>query len=140
MKRITGAMKTWGRWRLPIDLASGYAKESIILKIDVPFVPSQSRILCLDSKECKRPECTKENLCWHCSDLAMNTRINHEWLCLSQLEKDCVWGKYAATSHVKNDGNIVTAREGAVIVKVKWARFKEAWPRGVKRINSKVGL
>ena len=123
MKRITGAMKTWGRWRLPIDLASGYPKENIILKIDVPFVPSQSRILCLDM------EASQETL-----------DINHEWLCLSQLEKNCVWGKYAATSHVKDDGNIVTAREGAEIVKVGWSRFKEAWPRGVRRINSKMGL
>ena len=123
MKRITGACHTWGIYRLTVDSECGYPKESILTKIDVPFVPSQSRILCADI------DVSQETLA-----------INREWLCLPQLQKKCVFGKYAMTKILHDDGNIYTAKEVAKLLEFTWDTFQSSWQWGVKRINSKVGL
>jgi len=123
VKRITGALHTWGIYRLAVDSEEGYPKESILTKIDVPFVPSQSRILCPDIPV------SQETL-----------DINREWVKLPKLQKKCVFGKFAMTKIVGEDGLVLTAKQVAKKLGVEWNKFQSSWQWGVKRINSKVGL
>ena len=116
-------MHTWGIYRLTVDSECGYPKESILTKIDVPFVPSQSRILCVDI------DASSETL-----------SINRQWLWLPKLQKKCVFGKYGMTKILHDDGNIYTAKEVAKLFELPWDTFQSSWQWGVKRINSKVGL
>ena len=123
MKPITIELRKWGPYILSVDWDCGFPSENILSKVNMPYVPSQSRILCYD------PEVSE-----------MTLAITRAWKMLPSLEKKCVYGKYAWTSHIKEDGQIVTAKEGAFIVGVKWDRFQSTWPRGAHKISVKVGL
>ncbi len=127
MKKITGALHKWGVWRLVIELDDGYSEESIMHRIavdDLVFgIPPKDRILCRD------PKASNETIL-----------INREWVKLPSLQKKSVFGKYALTNYVQEDGNVWTEKEVARILGFPLDTFQSSWGRGVKRINRKVGL
>ena len=127
MKKITGAMHTFGIYILAVETNCGYSKENILHRIKegiVSSAPSKDRILCLDQ------EVSNETLA-----------INREWKKLPSRQKKAVFGKYAMTKIIGEDGLILTAKQACKLLRFpSWNRFEESYTRGVKRINSKVGL
>ena len=73
----------------------------------------------------------------------MTIQFNRAWLDLPgerRGQKACVYGKFVGTQIVKEDGNIMTAKEIARALGLSKEKFDEHWGRGVTRISGKVGL
>jgi len=144
VRRITRVFHSWGIYRLPFEVNSGYSTTNLLhrmkeLRANVS-VQGKDKILCHDPKDCNRDYCTKDNPCRYCSDLILHFRIDVEWSKLPELQKQCVFGKYGMTKIVGEDGNILTAKQAAKILGVPWSDFQSSWQWGVNKINSKVGL
>lgn len=128
IKKITGAMYTWGQDQLR---SSNYNPHSSTNTLDryrkegeVQSAPARDRILCYDPKD--RDQIVID--------------IQQEWLKLGKLQKLCVWGKFVSTQEIKEDGNLITAKEIAKELGLHKDKFDEHWSRGVRRINGALKL
>ena len=129
MKTITGAMKEWGKDKLEELNYNPYSETNILERIrwetNIQRSPPRDKILCYDPKRKKG----------HIND------INREWKKLPKRTRECILGKYVIATHVvREDGKVYTAREVAHSMEMSLDRFNEIVSRGVRRINSKVGL
>jgi len=129
VKRITGAMKEWGRDKLEELNYNPYSDTNILERYrwegNIQRSPPRDKILCYDPKGRKG----------YVND------INRAWKKLPKRTKECIIGKFVIATHVvRDDGKVYTAREVANNMEMSLSRFNEIVSRGVRRINSEVGL
>jgi len=132
VKRITGAMKEWGRDKLEELNYNPYSNTNILERIrwerNIQRSPPRDKILGYDRHDPKGKT-------GHIND------INREWKKLPKRTRECILGKYVIATHVvREDGKVYTARQVANSMEMSLDRFNEIVSRGVRRINSKVGL
>ena len=124
MKAITAAGYEWGADKLREGEYNPFSSGRIF---EVNSTPPSSKILGYDPA--KRDK--------------MTIQFNRAWLDLPgerRGQKACVYGKFVGTQIVKEDGNIMTAKEIARALGLSKEKFDENWGRGVTRISGKVGL
>ena len=134
MKAITAALYEWGADKLKEGEYNPYSKESVMERIKwrVPAqtTPPKSKVLCYDPKDSERLE----------EGQKLSIQVNRAWLDLPGRQKSCVYGKFVGTQIVKEDGNIMTAKEVAKVLGLSKEKFDENWGRGVTRISGRMGL
>lgn len=127
MKQISAALYAWGEWKLKELSHNPYSDTNIMYRIEkegrVQTSPSRDKILCYDGKA---PAYVHD--------------LNRAWRQLPSRQKLCVFGKYAYTQVLKDDGNPYTAREVAMKADITYDTFKENVSYGVRVINGKVEL
>ena len=124
MKAITAAGYEWGADKLREGEYNPFSSGRIF---EVNSTPPSSKILGYDPKRRDK----------------MTIQFNRAWLDLPgerRGQKACVYGKFVGTQIVKEDGNIMTAKEIARALGLSKEKFDEHWGRGVTRISGKVGL
>ena len=124
MKAITAALYEWGTDKLKEGEYNPFSSGRIF---EVNSTPPSSKILGYDPKRRDK----------------MTIQFNRAWLDLPgerRGQKACVYGKFVGTQIVKEDGNIMTAKEIARALGLSKEKFDEHWGRGVTRISGKVGL
>ena len=127
MKAITAAGYEWGADKLREGEYNPFSKENTLGRCEVNSIPPSSTILGYDPKNRDK----------------MTIQFNRAWLDLPgerRGQKACVYGKFVVTQIVKEDGNIMTAKEIARALGLSKEKFDEHWGRGVTRISGKVGL
>ena len=130
MKAITAALYEWGTDKLREGEYNPFSSGRIF---EVNSTPASSKILGYDPKDSEYLEDGQK----------LSVKVNRAWLDLpgeKRGQKACVYGKFVGTQIVKEDGNIMTAKEIARALGLSKEKFDEHWGRGVTRISGKVGL